>query len=319
MVSFGCADDDTRPVVYCSVDETFARQVMAAFFDQTGIEPRVVYDTEAGKTTGLINRIRAEGSKPRADVLFSSELFSTMRLADEGFLASYEPATASDIPGAFRDKQHRWTAIGLRGRVLAFDPSRVQRDALPDKWEDLSQERWARRLVMANPMFGTTRGHVAAMFSMWGDDRATSFLTSLKKRGVQIVGGNSSAVRAVMDGRADLCMTDTDDVWVAQRDGANLDLKYLDMGRGDTLWIPSSVALVAHCRHEEAGRKLVDFLTSAAVEELLARSTSRNVPVRASLRDRLGIRTDVRVNISYTDIASKLDLSAEVARHILLK
>lgn len=136
---------------------------------------------------------------------------------------------------------------------------------------------------------------------------------------MQIVDGNSSAVRAVIDGRADLCMTDTDDVWVAQRDGADLDLIYPDMGHGDTLWIPSSVALIANCRHEEAERKLVDFLASEAVEELLANSTSRNVPVRGALRDRLNIDTAVSDNVSYREIADKLDLSAKVARDILLK
>ncbi len=315
----GCAESADQPVVYCSVDETFGLQVMAAFEDATGITPRVVYDSEAGKTTGLINRIRAEGDRPRADVLFSSEIFNTIRLADEGFLASYKPASVADVPAGFRDKQNRWTAIGLRARVLAFDPSRVKREELPQTWEALSQKKWASRLAMANPLFGTTRGHVAAMFAMWGDERATTYLKALKSNGVQIVDGNSAAVRAVIDGRADWCMTDTDDVWVAQRDGANIELIYPDMGHGDTLWIPTTVALIANSRREEAGQKLVDFLASGAVEKLLAESTSRNVPVRPELRRQLKMDISISDRMSYDDIADKLELSAATARDILLK
>ncbi len=340
-------------VVYCSVDETFALQILDAFEQSTGIDTRTVFDSEAGKTTGLVNRIRAERGRPRADVLFSGELFNTMALADEGLLAAYDSPAAADIPPRYRDPAHRWTAIGLRGRVLAYDPKRTSSDQLPDKWEELADPRFASRLALANPMFGTTRGHVAAMFACWGEKRARDFLTGLHDAGALIVDGNSSAVRAVIDGRADMCMTDTDDVWVAQHDGASLDLKYLDMGDGGTLWIPSTVALIKGRRSEgrrsegrtqtfdlptSHARRLVDFLVSAETEAILARSRSRNVPVRPSLRRALGMETPIVHQFSggardtqphalhplgsatsYAKIAAQLETSIRAVREILLK
>jgi len=327
----GCNEDVETVVVYCSVDEQFARGVLKEFERRTQVRTLAVYDSEAGKTTGLVNRIRAERGRPRADVLFSGEVFNTILLAQEGLLASYDPPPASDIPRHLRgsgqkgeDKNTKanelcWTGIGLRGRVLAYDPMRTALDDLPQRWEEFAYPRWAPRVALGNPMFGTTRGHVAAMFALWGKDRTTAFLVNLKDAGALVVDGNSSALRAVIDGRAEMCMTDTDDVWVAQRDGASVALKYLDMGDGGTLWIPSSVALIEGGPNRANGELLVDYLVSEEVERMLAESRSRNIPVRAALRESLGVDEVKTSHVSYRDIAGVMDESSALVREILLK
>ena len=98
----GCSEDVETVVVYCSVDEQFARAVLKEFERRTRVRALTVFDSEAGKTTGLVNRIRAERGRPRADVLFSGEVFNTILLAQEGLLASYDPPTAADIPRHLR-------------------------------------------------------------------------------------------------------------------------------------------------------------------------------------------------------------------------
>src|SRR5205814_8193953 len=74
-------------VIYCSVDEEFARPLLAEFEKQSGITVQARYDTEAGKTTGLVERLRAERNRPRADVFWSSEIFGTIELAGQGLLS----------------------------------------------------------------------------------------------------------------------------------------------------------------------------------------------------------------------------------------
>ncbi len=55
----GC-DRETGPrvVLYASVDEHLARQVIASFEESTGIDVVLLGDTEAKKTTGLVRRLR---------------------------------------------------------------------------------------------------------------------------------------------------------------------------------------------------------------------------------------------------------------------
>lgn len=310
------ADDLVR--VYCSVDEPFARKVFAEFERRSGVRAQPLLDTEAGKTTGLVNRIRNEAGRPRADVFWSSEIFNTILLAREGLLETYRPPTAEDIPAPFKDPEGRWTAIGLRGRVIVFDSSRTPPDHVPTRWADLAAEQWRGRVAMANPQFGTTRGHVASWFALWGRERATQFLQDLRDHEVIIADGNSAVVRQVMAGKADLGMTDTDDVWVARRQRPTLDLVYADQGDGATLWIPNTIALLRGAPHAERAKCLIDFLVSADVEEMLARSDSGNVPVRASLRDCLEMVHPAVGSRSYQRIADHMPEAIDVAREILL-
>lgn len=327
----GCkrsGDDSSTPTgravltLYCSVDEQFARPIVAMFEKQHGIRVNAIFDTEAGKTTGLINKVIAESrsGRPRADVFWSGELFGTIRLARAGLLAPYSPATAADIPDRYRDPDSRWTAYAVRGRVIAFDPARAPEETRPWRWDQLADPKIASMSALANPLFGTTRGHVASLFALWGEAKARDFLEALRAGGIQIVDGNSTAVRAVMDGRAMFAATDTDDVWVARRAGASLDAIYPDLGDGGTLLIPSSVALIAnHPGDNAASRKLIDYLLSAAVEKSLALSDSRNIPVRQALREELGLAWPPESQLSFEAIADWLEKSDAAVRDILLK
>lgn len=316
--SLAVAEQD-QVVVYCSVDETFAKQVLERFESKTGIDVKPVFDSEAGKTTGLVKKIRVEAARPRADVWFSGELFHTILLGRDGLLESYRPSTAADIPDRYKDAEGHWTAIGLRGRVLAYDAQKVDPDNLPTTWADLARSEHASRLAFANPVFGTTRGHVAAMFALWGDQKGRQFLTDLRENGAQMVEGNSTAVRMVMAGRAELCMTDTDDVRVAHRRRPSLEQRFLDLGDGGTLLIPSSVAILKGCPHIEPARKLADFLVSAEVERMLAQSDSGNIPVRQSLREELGVALPPSTDLSYERITDAMEPAARAVREILIR
>lgn len=326
LVSIGCDRRDQthesrhRITVYCSVDEAFARPILEGFEARHDLSVDVVFDSEAGKTTGLVQRIiaEAESGRPRGTVFFSSELFNTILLARRGLLEAYNPPPASDIPLRFRDGQHRWTGLAVRARVLAFDPTRISPAALPRRWEELAEARFASRTAIANPLFGTTRGHVAAMFALWGPERGRAFLTAIRKNGVTMVDGNSAAVRAVLGGGVDFAMTDTDDVWLARRAGASLDVRYLDIG-GGALLIPCSVAIIKGGPNADRARELVDYLVSVDVERRLAKSASRNVPVRQSLRDELGMDWPRETSVSFDAIADAMDQAVAATREILIR
>jgi len=308
-----------KVVVYTSVDEQFAEVVLERFEERSEIELSILTDSEAGKTTGLVQKIEAEASRPRADVFWSSELFGTILLARKGLLEPYDSPAAADIPDRYKDPQHRWTACAVRGRVVAFDLNRIAADDIPRKWEDLADPRFASGLAYANPLFGTTRGHVAAMFALWGPERGRRFLTNLRDNGALMVDGNSSALRMVMTGGAKLCATDTDDVWLGRIKGAPLDMVYPDMGDGGTLLIPCSVALVKGGPNVAGARKVVDFLVSAEVERMLAKSFSHNIPVREALRQEMGMDWPSETTVPFDKIADAMDESVAAVREILIR
>jgi iron(III) transport system substrate-binding protein len=305
-------------VLYTSADQQFAQQIVKRFSETTGIEVRCRFDTEATKTLGLVQRLRSEADNPQADVFWSSEIFETIRLADEGFLAAHTSPITSNWPQDLRDGEGRWYGFARRARVLAYNTHRVSKAEVPKSIEELLAARWKGRVVMARPQFGTTRGHVGAMWVHYGPERARLLFEGLKENEVRLVNGNSTAVRMVAEGRADVCLTDTDDVWVAQRNSWPVDFVYPKHGQAGTLLIPNTVALVRGARHPQSAAKLIDYLLSREVEEALARSDSHNLPIRPELaRQFARYAVSNPMQVDYVKVAAVLDDAVRSAVAVL--
>jgi len=101
--------------IYTSVDRHYSEPVLKAFEAETGIKVAALYDVEAAKTMGLVNKLIAEKSRPRADVFWNGEVLQTVRLAQMGIIAPYAPA---GVDPAQQDAGQRRTEFGGRLRML---------------------------------------------------------------------------------------------------------------------------------------------------------------------------------------------------------
>ncbi len=119
--------------------------------------------------------------------------------------------------------------------------------------------------------------------------------------------------------RVTFACTDSDDVRVANKRGARLELCYPDMGDGGTLLIPCSVALIMKGPGGDAAKSLVDFLVSAEVERMLALSDSGNIPVREKLRRELKMKYPPETQVNFDAVADAMDEAVAAARDILLR
>ncbi len=303
-------------VMYCSVDQAVAEPIIAAFEAQSGIDVLPRFDTEAAKTVGLVQRLRAEQDSPVADVFWSSEVFYTIRLAREGVFASYHDEQSEIWPATLKDPNQLWHGFALRGRVIGYHTERVPNP--PCRLEDVLNPIWKGRVVMATPEFGTTGGDVASWFVHYGADRAQEILAGLKANDIRLVEGNSTAVRLVATGQADLCFADTDDIYAAKRNGWPLDMVPLDQAGRGSLAIPNTAALIKNGPHPDNARKLMAFLLSDTLERFLAESDSHNSPVHPSLvADFAAYHLDNPLDISYGSIADQLTGAIQTARETL--
>ena len=121
----GCAKRPARQevIVYTSLDKVFSQPIFEAFEKETGIKVKAVYDSEATKTTGLVNRLIAEKNNPKADIFWNSETGRTVVLMKKGVLAQYVSPCASDIPAGFKDPEGYWTGFAARCRILIYNTS----------------------------------------------------------------------------------------------------------------------------------------------------------------------------------------------------
>ena len=255
-----------RVVLYCSVDDVYSKPIIKNLEKQTGLQIDVLYDTEAAKTAGLANKIRAEKSRPQGDVFWSSALLQTLLLNREGLLQPYVSLSAKDIPAPFKAKDGSWTGLGVRARVQVITGKVVP-----------PNPAWG----ISNPQFGTGSDWVAALVARGGREKTLAYFRDLKKKNLQVLPGNSIVAEKVARGELAYGITDSDD-YFAQRSKAH-NTFLMSLTRPIAVFIPGAVAILKNAPHGDNAKKLVDALLKVETEKKLVETMIGVIPTRARI------------------------------------
>ncbi len=244
----GCTRDEARSVVvYTSQDQVYAEPILKEFERETGVKVRAVYDSEAVKTVGLVNRLLAENHRPQCDVFWNNEELRTRQLAAKGVI-------------------EKWAAVGYRSRRIAVNTNKLSLASAPQSLSELTNAAWRGKVALAYPLFGTTATHFLALRQFWGDERWRGWCRAFAANKPLLVDGNSVAVKLVANGEAWIGLTDSDDIAAEQREGAPIaPLPLTD----ESLLIPNTLALVRGAPHGQAAECVYAYLQRSDVEKKL--------------------------------------------------
>lgn len=299
-------------VVYTSVDDVFARPVAEKFEKDTGIKVKLVPDTEETKSTGLLNRLIAEKSKPVADVFLSGDPMRAAVLKVKGISAPYKSPNLAGMPPQFSDPDGHWSAFSARARVIIYNKNLVPAGQEPRGLADFLDAKWRGKACLANPLFGTTSMHAAALFETKGQEKARAFFDGMKGNGVKMLSSNGEVKRRVGNGEFAFGLTDTDDVSEAMKDGKPVGVVYPDVDGAGTLLVPTAAVLIAGGPNAENGRRFIDFLLTAEVEKMLA-SSAAQMPLRAGVEVPAGVRRVEEIkamSVDYGKLAARIEALA---------
>ena len=231
-------------IVYTSQDQEYAEPIFNNFTKQTGIKVLPVYDNEAAKTVGLVNRLIAEKNNPQCDVFWNNEELRTRQLARDGVVKS------------------NWVAFGVRTRRLVVNTNLLPLARAPYDVLALTNKEYFGKVALAYPLFGTTSAHVLALREHLGQIGWENWCRTLAANKPFVVDGNSVVVKMVGKGEALLGLTDSDDVLAGQHDG--LPVNSILLGQ-DGFAISNTAAVVANAPHSVAARNLINYLQSPKV------------------------------------------------------
>jgi iron(III) transport system substrate-binding protein len=238
--------------VYTSQDQVFTETILDAFTRETGINTRVLYDSEAVKTVGLANRLLAERDHPQCDLFWNNEELRTRQLASHDLF----------------EATNGWAGFGFRTRRIVINTNLLALSLAPASLKDLTNSRWHGKLAMAFPMFGTTATHFLALRDVWGEPAWLTWCRALQANAPMIVDGNSVVVQLVGRGEAAIGLTDSDDIAAGQRQ--EFPIVALPLTQ-DLIAIPNTVALVRGAPHPQNARRLFDYLQTPVVSAELRR------------------------------------------------
>lgn len=256
-------------IIYAAQDQVYAEPILRDFENTTGIKVKAVYDSEAVKTVGLANRLLAEREHPQCDVFWGNEEMRTRQLAAQG---------------VFRET-NGWAAFGYRSRRIVINMNCVSERRSPDRLDaannsnrsdreigaptsllELTNEIWHGKVALAFPQFGTTATHLHALKQLWGETNWLAWCRSLAANKPFVVDGNSVVVKQVSRGEAWIGLTDSDDVFAGQREGAPVAMLPISE---EQLLIPNTVGVIRNAPHSANAQKLFEYLQQRKVAEKL--------------------------------------------------
>ncbi len=278
-----CGGDEYDLVVYASLDKEHSEPILKLFEKKTGLRVHAQYDVEQNKTVGLVKRIIAEKDNPYADVFWNNETAHTIRLKKQGLTQPYSSPATEQIPANFRDPDHHWVGFAARARVIMsrqdmLDEAGVE---VPKTIFQMIEQGYAPHGGMAAPLTGTTLTHFAVLSQQLGSEVVLKWLEDARDSGIAITNGNATAMRRVCQKDFAWCLTDTDDAAAAEANGFPVQISYPDQNDqiGGTLLIPNTICIISGARNKTNAEQFIDFLVSPEVEQLLAASRSRQIPL----------------------------------------
>lgn len=284
----GCSPEVPKQVVvYTATTEEVAKPIFAAFTRQTGIEVVAKYETAVG---GSVRSIETERDQPQADVFWNNELLQTLRLKEDGVLRKQPLAADAKYDAAYRSPDYDWRAFAARARVIIVNTNLVKEPRWPKSIEDLTDAQWYDQVGVGKPLAGPSATHAAALFSVWGDEKAKKFYAGVKKN-CRIVSDGKRVAQDVASGALAFGLTNSDDAMIEKENGAPVEIIYPDQPKGPdqpkaegeealgTLFIPNTVALIEGSPNPVAGHAMAEFLLTSLVECRLVIGPTAQIPL----------------------------------------
>jgi iron(III) transport system substrate-binding protein len=281
-----CRKTESVVTVYASQDQVYAEPILTGFTKETGIRVRAVYDSEAVKTVGLVNRLIAEQANPQCDVFWNNEALRTRQLEA-------------------RNVVEKWTPVGHRSRRVVINTNLIS--AAPKSLVELTNVAWKGKVALAYPLFGTTATHFLALRQHWGTNDWELWCRALQANKPLLVDGNSVVVQLVGRSEVAIGLTDSDDIAAGQKQGMPIQALPLDQ---DSLLIPNTVAMIRNPPHPKEARRLYEYLQSAAVRKAL---------VAASALENDMMTNTTGINVDWPQMLNELDGVTTTLRRIFLR
>ena len=309
IAELGCRPTRQNAVtVYVSEDQVFSEPILKDFERESGIKVNAVFDTEEAKSTGVMNRLLAEQANPQADVYWANEPVRADVLRQREISTRFRPVNATGIPDQFKDSNGYWTGFSARARLMVVNKAAKAKPSSILAYMDSDRKGKA---VIANPLFGTTTAQMAALFTVWGDEKGKRFLDSLKANQVKLSTGNGESADFVSSGEFEFALVDSDDAVSRVRQGKPIDIVYPDQGDGEigVLVLPNAAVLIRAGPNTENGRKLIEYLVSGETERKLALADCAQIPLHGDVTPPKELKTIAQIKpmkVSYAELGEKL-------------
>ena len=244
-----------------------------AFTEKTGIDVNVAYLEK-----GMVERLKAEGRRSPADLIFTVDISRLAAVVNEGLTQPVETeALLANVPSEYRDPDGNWYGLTTRARIVYASKDRVAEGEV-STYEDLASEKWKGRICTRSGTHAYNVALTSAMLHHHGEEGAKAWLEGVKENLARKPQGNDRAqVKAIWAGECDISIGNTYYMGEMlsdpeQAEWANyVNVLFPTFENAGTHVNISGVALAKHAPNRDNAITLMEFLTSPEAQGIYAK------------------------------------------------
>ncbi|TFB17719.1 extracellular solute-binding protein [Microbacterium sp. 3H14] len=304
--------EPTTITLYTSEPQEKADELVAAFNE---IHPEITVEVFRAGTGDLTTRVATEQASGgiQADVFLAADAGTFEGYAADDLLLKYTPADVDALNPDVVDPEGFYTGTRIIPTVIAYNTGIVT--AAPESWKDLTDAEYADKIVMPNP---DVSGAAAYNAAVWLDDDqlGEKWMTALAENRPVIADSNGPVSQAVATGAQPVGIVVDYLVRELAAQGSPIAVSYPSEG---VPYVSQPVGIFADTDAEAASKAFVDFLVSAAGQELAVEQSY--LPVRSDVGTPDGAPSMDDIEILSPDletIRSTQDAAVETFRSLFL-
>jgi ABC-type Fe3+ transport system substrate-binding protein len=215
----------------------------------------------------VVDKVRAWGGKPDADIFLGAGAPAHELLMKEGLLAPYKPKNWDKIPAEWhgmkvKDKDYYWTCFAPWIVTNLYNEKILKRLRLPPPktWHDLLDPMYRGSIVHTLPYAsGTMHETVEILLQAFGEKEAWKYLRLLAAQLDRFSTGSTDTTQLVSRGEIPIGVAQPQmNAMAARKDGYPVS----DLLPEKTILVPEAVALLKGAPNEAVGKIFLDWLFS---------------------------------------------------------
>lgn len=262
--------------VYSSRIEQLLKPTLDRYTQETGVKVNLLTD----RGGSLAERLAAEGASSPADVLITVDMGNLWSAAERGLLRKVEsPALDANVPANFRDPGNRWWGLSQRERTIFYAEGKVDPKSL-STYEDLALPKWKGKLCLRTSKQTYTQSLTAMMIAKHGEAKAEEIARGwVANLATDVFTNDNSLLKAIEAGQCEVGIANTYYYGriLSKEPQFNQKVKLFwanqGAGEGGAHVNLSGGGVTAHAKNPEGARKLLEWLSSEAVQNAYTHGT----------------------------------------------
>lgn len=261
----------TELIVYTSRNEQLLKPLFDRYTEETGV--KITYLTD--KAPPLMERLKAEGSRSKADVFITVDAGNLWQATNMELLQPVDSEILrANIPKNLRDPDDRWFGLSVRARTIIHDPSKAPADTL-STYEDLADPKWKGKLCLRTSNSVYNQSLIATMMSSIGAEKTEEVVRGwVDNLAAPPMASDNEVIDAIAAGRCAVGISNTYYLGRALRKDEALPVTVFwpnqAQGERGTHVNVSGAGVTRHAPNPQGAREFIEWLSAGTAQELFA-------------------------------------------------